>query len=118
MITAATAHMEWRQPFAEGFLARFTDSRAQLSAVQPLVATDGARMQRYQPGLDHRRCVEVLQPADVGGHQLRCVGGKYVHDGGDQVGADVVAAQQQIRALRWSACPVARSRRSALGGRA
>src|SRR6476646_5030694 len=71
--------------------------RARLSAVEPLVGTHGARMQGYQAGLDHRWWVEVLQPADVRGHQLRCVGGEYVYDGGDHVCAEAVAAQQQIR---------------------
>jgi len=53
--------------------------------VQLSIRADGARMQRYQASLDHRRRGEVLQPPDIGRHQLRCVGGEYVHDGGDQL---------------------------------
>src|SRR5215208_4309298 len=55
------------------------DSR---SAVEFSVGTNGARMQWHETSLDHRACVEVLQPPDVGKHQLRRLGCKYVHDRG------------------------------------
>ena len=90
------------------------DSR---SAVQRPVGANGTRMQGDETGLDHRGWVEVLQPADVGRHQLRRVGCEYVHHGGDQVGGDVLAAQQQVGHSDRTDARVARSRRSALGGR-
>ena len=74
-------------------------------------------MQRDETGLDHRGCVEVLQSPDVGRHQLRCLGGKYVHDRSDQVGGRFLAAQQQIGHSERTNARVARSLRSALVAR-
>jgi hypothetical protein len=60
--------------------------------VQLTIGPNGVWMQWYEASLDHRRRGKVLQPSDIGRYELRCVSGEYVHDRGDQVGRDVMAA--------------------------
>ena len=66
-------------------------------AVELLVSAYGAGIQWYEAGLDHRRWIKVLQPANVRRHLLRRVGCEYLHHGGDHVWVDSLAAQQQVR---------------------